>query len=451
MSEKILGTEKITTLFRRYAVPAIIAMVISGIQPIIDGVFLGKIEGTNALASVNLVQPMIHAIIGLGMIVCVGSMSYMGRCLGEGNPQKAQNIFKTGMILIVGMAALLSTVCVIFSHRIALLLGANAILVEGTTSYVRIISIFVPLVGLGFLFGFTSRLIGRPELQMRGAILSVSVNIVLDFLLIKIFHMGLEGAAIATGIAYMAVFVFVTSPLLDRKKTINIHQGRFDKTVIPHMLYNGSSEGVVSLALALSVYILNLAFMENFGETGVAAFTTINYLSQLAIFIMLGISDGISPILSYNYGFQKYDRVKGILKLAAKIDLILGSALFLTVYFFGSQLVSFFVEPNTEVFNMAVAGARFFAIAFFMNGVNIMNSGYFTAIGRAGTSIIISASRGIVFIILGVRVLPIFFGVNGIWLTMPFAELMALMIGGLLLWNSIKELNRKELEQKIAV
>lgn len=451
MSEKLLGTEKISTLFLKYSIPAIISMVIAGIQPIIDGIFLGNIEGANALASVNLAQPLIQAIIGLSMIICVGSMSYMGRSLGEGNKEKAQDIFKTAVISIIALSVATSVVCVVFSRDIAIFLGANAVLVDGVTIYVRIISVFVSLIGLGFLFGFAARLIGRPELQMKGAIFSLGVNIVLDFLLVKVFRLGLPGAALATGLAFVSVFVFVLAPMFNRDSAVNLFKGHFDRKIVPPVLYNGSSEGVVSIAIALSIYVFNLMFMARSGEIGVAAFTTINYMSQLAIFIMLGISDGVSPLLSYNYGYCKYDRLKEILKLAAKVNLAIGSILFSILYFFGPQLVSLFIKGNPVVFDMAVSGSKLFAYAFLFNGLNIMTSGYFTAIGRAGTSIIISASRGIVFILIGVRVLPIFFGIDGIWLTMPFAEFLALLIGGSLLRNNFKELNRKSKEMESVV
>jgi putative MATE family efflux protein len=451
MSEKLLGTEKISTLFIKYSIPAIISMVIAGIQPIIDGIFLGNIEGTNALASVNLAQPLIQGIIGLSMIICVGSLSYMGRSLGEGNKKKAQDIFKTAVISIISLSVATSVVCVIFSRNIALTLGANAVLVDGVTIYVRIISVFVSMIGLGFLFGFTARLIGRPELQMKGAIFSLLVNIILDFLLIKVFHMGLMGAALATGIAFISVFVFVMAPMFNRSNSVNLFEGKFDARIIPPVVYNGSSEGVVSVAIALSIFVFNLVFMARAGEIGVAAFTTINYISQLAIFIMLGISDGINPMLSYNYGYQKYERLKSTLKLAAKVNLAVGTILFMLLFFFGPQLVSLFVRDNPAVTEMAVVGSKLYAFAFFFSVINIMNSGYFTAIGRAGTSIIISASRGIVLILLGVRFLPMMLGIRGIWITVPLAESITLLIGGFLLWKNFREQKSEKDKKELVI
>ncbi len=429
MNDNILGTEKISKLFIKFSIPAIISMVIAGAQTIIDGIFVGNFVGQNALASVNIVQPFIHVIIGFSMIISIGSLSFMGRSLGEGKKEEAQNIFKTATIVL----AIVSLVVLLFgsllSVNIAALLGANEVLLEGVSIYTRTISIFAPLMSLMFLFGFTNRVVGKPELYLRGMILSIIVNISLDFILIKQLSFGIRGAAFATGIAYVSAFFIVVYPMLSKKNIVNIFSGKFDKSVIIPILYNGSSEGVISIATATTAYLFNITFMKIAGESGVAAFTTINYISQFGILIMFGISDGIGPILSYNYGYKKHDRLNDTLKLASKVNLVVGVILFFILFVFGKQLVSLFASGNEEVLNLAVRGSRIYAFAFLLCGFNIINSGSFTAIGDARASIIISASRGIVFIILGINILPMIIGMNGVWLTVPFAECMTFIIG----------------------
>ncbi|AOR25167.1 MATE family efflux transporter [Clostridium taeniosporum] len=227
---------------------------------------------------------------------------------------------------------------------------------------------------------------------------------------------------------YVAAFSIVVLPMLNKKNTVNIFSGKFDKSVILPVAYNGSSEGVNSIAAAITAYVFNMTFMKIAGEAGVAAFTTINYVAQFGILIMFGISDGIGPILSYNYGYKKHDRLNDTLKLASKINLIVGVILFFILFVFGKQLVSLFVSGNENVVNLAVNGSKIYAFAFLICGFNIINSGYFTAIGDARGSIIIAASRGIVFIILGINILPIIIGMSGVWLTIPFAECMTFII-----------------------
>lgn len=429
MNENILGTEKISKLFIKFSIPAIISMVIAGAQTIIDGIFLGNFVGQNALASVNIVQPFMQVIVGFSMIISVGSLSFIGRSLGEGKKEESQNIFKTAFIVLTVISITILLFGRLFSQEIAVLLGANEVLLEGVSMYTKTIAIFAPIMSLMFLFGFINRVVGKPELYLRGMILSVIVNISLDFILIKQLSLGIMGAAFATGIAYVASFFIVAHPMLNKNNIVNVFSGKFDKSVIIPMAYNGSSEGVISIATATTAYLFNMTFMRIAGEAGVAAFTTINYISQFGTLIMFGISDGIGPILSYNYGCKKDDRVNDTLKLASKVNLVVGVVLFLILFVFGQQLVSLFASGNETILNLAVSGSRVYAFAFLLSGFNIINSGYFTAIGDARASIIIAASRGMVFIIIGINILPMIIGTKGVWFTVPFAEMMTFIIG----------------------
>lgn len=438
----ILGKEKISKLFVKFSIPAIISMVIAGMQTMVDGMFLGNFVGSNAMASINLAQPFIQVIIGFSMIISIGSLSFIGRSLGEGNNEKAQNIFKTSFIFMLAIAIIISIIGFLFSDSIAVLLGANDVLIDSVSIYVKTTSIFSVSTSIMFLFGFIDRVIGRPDLFLKGTISSLIVNIVLDYILLKELNMGIRGAAIATGIAFLSSFFIVIWPMIDKKSIVNVFVGSFDKSVIIPVAYNGSSEGVTSIATATTAYVFNMAFMKIAGEAGVAAFTTISYISQFGTLIMFGISDGIGPIISYNFGDKKYDRVKSVIKLSKGIILGVGIILFVIIFAFGKNLVSMFAGSNKDVLELAVNGSKIYAFVFFMNGFNIVNSGYFTDIGDAKASIIIAASRGIIFIILGIIILPIIFGTSGIWLTVPFAELVTLIIGlRLIKKNKLKEFN----------
>jgi putative MATE family efflux protein len=375
------------------------------------------------------VQPFMQVIIGSSMIISVGSLSFIGRSLGQDKKEEAQNIFRTAVICTVIVTTCILLAGRLFNREIAVLLGSNEVLLESVSIYVKTIAVFAPLMSLMFLFGFIDRVLGNPELYLRGMILSVIVNITLNFVFIKELGLGIRGAAYATGIAYIASFLVVMCPMLNKMNVVNIFNGKFDKSVIAPIIYNGSSEAIIAIAIGTTAYLFNMTFMNIAGEIGVAAFTTINYISEFGTIIMFGISDGIGPILSYNYGYKKYDRVNDTLKLASKINLIIGIILFLTLFLFGKQLVSLFANGNENVLNLAVKGSKLYAFGFLICGFNIINSGYFTAMGNAKASVIISASRGIVFIFLGINVLPMIIGMNGVWLTVPFAELITFIIG----------------------
>lgn len=439
--ENVLGTQKVSKLFVQFSLPAIMAMVINGMQTIIDGIFLGNFVGHNAMASVNLVQPFTQLIIGSSMIISIGCLSFIGRSLGEGKNEEAQNIFKTSLICMVIVSVIITFIGVIFNKPLAVILGANDVLLESVATYIKTLALFALPMSLMFLFGFVDRVIEKPELYLKGSILSVITNIVLNYVLIKELKLGIMGAAIATGMSYSIAFFIVIVPLLNKNTVINIFKGRFDKSTIWPVAYNGSSEGVTAIAIATTSYVFNMAFMKIAGEVGIAAFTSISYISQFGTLIMFGISDGIGPIVSYNYGYKKYDRVEDVLKISYRVTLSVGAVLFLILFLFGKDLVSMFAGNNKEVLDMAVSGSKIYAFSFFLNGFNIVYSGYFTAIGLAKESIIISSCRGIIFIILGIVILPFVFDIQGVWMTIPFAELMTLIIGiGLMKKNQLPSL-----------
>lgn len=428
MSENILGKEKISRLFIKFSIPAIIAMLISGMQTIIDGIFVGNFIGSNAMASISLGGPYVQLVIGISMLISVGSLSFMGRSLGEGNKKLTQDIFKTAVILLSIISLALSIVGFIFSKNISLALGANDILINHVSTYIRTISICILPMSLAFLIGFADRLVEKPDLYFKGMIVSLIVNITLNYILIKKMQLGIAGAALATGISYSSVFIIVLGPMINKKNVINLFVGKFNrKTIIP-VLYNGSSDAMTAIASATSAYLFNMAFIKIAGESGVAAFTSINYIAQFGTLIIFGIGDGISSIISYNYGAKNFHRVKSIFKFSLKISFFIGVVTFLVLFLFGENLINLFVSSDPSVVTLASQGSKLYALAFILNGFNTICSSYFTAIGYAKESVIIALSRGLIFIFLGISIIPLLIGINGVWLTVPFAEVMTFAI-----------------------
>ncbi len=437
MQENILKQGKISKLFIKFSVPAIIAMVIAGMQTVIDGLFLGNLIGPNAMASVSLGGPYIQFVIGFSMLISVGSLSFMGRSLGEGNKKLTQDIFKTSLILLGIGAIFFSLIGVLFSKNIGLVLGANDILINDVSNYIKVISMCIVPMCLAFLIGFADRLVEKPDLYFKGMIASLVVNITLNYILIKKLQLGITGAALATGLSYSSVFLVVVSPMLKRENVINLFVGKFNKSTIVPVVYNGSSEAMSALATVVSAYLFNNAFIEIAGESGVAAFTSINYIAQFGMLTVFGIADGITSIISYNYGAKEFDRVKSIVKLSSVVSFIVCIATFIVLFFFSDSLIKLFVGSDKFILDLAINGAKIYALAFIFNGFSIIYSSYFTAIGYAKESIIIALSRGLVFIVIGITVLPKLIGINGIWFTVPFAELITFMIS-LYLMNKYK-------------
>ena len=239
--ENVLLTRALPGLFFRYVAPAMAAMVLDGIQGIIDGIFIGNYVGADAMASVNIANPYYQIIIGSSMVICSGTMSAAGRALGAGDEKRAKDIYHSALLVLAAISVALM-LAGIFGHRIiARLLGASPALLENSCRYIRALAVFVPAISFKILFGFSGRLIGRPQLYLAGTVTTISSNIFLDYLAVGVLGLGTAGAAGATGLAYLAGLLVVVRPLLRRETVLNLWDGVFRPGEILYAAFNGSS------------------------------------------------------------------------------------------------------------------------------------------------------------------------------------------------------------------
>ena len=428
MQDNVLGTEKISKLFIKFSIPAILSLTIAGVQTMVDGIFLGNFVGTNAMASVNIAAPFMQLMIGMNLIIGIGGASYIGRSLGEGQVKRAQDIFKSACLFMIGLSIVILVLGFTFSHQLASFLGANDVLLADSSTYIKILALFAPFIGLSFILGVFVRCIGKPNVYLISSVASLFANIILNYVLIKQLKLGIVGAPIATGLSFTTSFLIAAIPFIKKSAVLNFFTGKFNWKLTGQLLYNGSSEGVSSLAAAISTFVFNMAFMRIAGEVGVSAFTAIGYISLFASLIVCGVSAGIGPVISYNYGAQLHDRVKQMMNISCKMAMIMGTALVVLIFLFGKYLIMMFVSDNQAVLDLALYGSKIYAFTFFFNGLNILFSGYFTSIGDALSSIIVAVCRGMIFILLGISILPQFIGISGVWMTVPVAEVLTLLV-----------------------
>ena len=428
MQDNVLGTEKISKLFIKFSIPAILSLTIAGVQTMVDGIFLGNFVGTNAMASVNIAAPFMQLMIGMNLIIGIGGASYIGRSLGEGQVKRAQDIFKSACLFMIGLSIVILVLGFTFSHQLASFLGANDVLLADSSTYIKILALFAPFIGLSFILGVFVRCIGKPNVYLISSVASLFANIILNYVLIKQLKLGIVGAPIATGLSFTTSFLIAAIPFIKKSAVLNFFTGKFNWKLTGQLLYNGSSEGVSSLAAAISTFVFNMAFMRIAGEVGVSAFTAIGYISLFASLIVVGVSAGIGPVISYNYGAQLHDRVKQMMNISCKMAMIMGTALVVLIFLFGKYLIMMFVSDNEAVLDLALHGSKIYAFTFFFNGLNILFSGYFTSIGDALSSIIVAVCRGMIFILLGISILPQFIGISGVWMTVPVAEVLTLLV-----------------------
>lgn len=436
-NERQLAEAGIGNLFCKFAIPGAVGLLFVGMQSIIDGLIVGNYLGANALAAISLILPSYSLITAMSIIIGIGSQTLVSIGLGEKNYRKSKDAMTTGVIALFCFCSLFSIGALLFVEEVATLLGSTPLLIGYSTDYMYGLFPFMPIIGVMFYCDYMLKATGHPRFAMMVMSMSVLLNIALTIIFVSKCSMGILGAALATGIAFSIGAICSLVILLNKRHLISLLSGRFRWNMLWKMAYNGSSEGVSELSAGVSILLFNITFMNHLGEAGVAAFTVINYISLVGIMLFLGIADGIIPIVSYNYGAGNWNRILGVVKLAAKSNLLIGVLLFTILVAFAEPIIEQFVGGESNVTQIASYGASIYAISFLMVGVNILASSYFTALTNAKISIVISLLRGFIFIALGLMILPTFFGIDGVWLTIPVAELLTLIISIILFRRSI--------------
>lgn len=436
--EKLLLTGEIPRLFMKYALPGVAGLLFLGIQSVIDGIVLGRFVGANALASVNLVLPCYSLISAFAIVMGIGGQTLVSISLGRGDKQEANNALRSVFVFLLGMSVVVSLVIFLSAGKIASFLGANEVLLPDAVHYIRALVPFFPLLCAMFFGDYIIKAMGHPLYATSVMGMTVVLNIVLDLVFVAVLGWGVMGAGLATGIAFTMGACFNVPRLFSRHEVVAVQRGRYDRRLVWNAFYNGSSEGMSELSVAITVFLFNITMMRYLGESGVAAFTAINYILFIGTTVFLSISDGIIPIIGYNYGARQQERIKSILKLAARTNSLIGIGLFLLLLLFGEQVIGlFFKDHGSEAFEIASRGVSIYCFAFLLCGLNILASSYFTAIGNAKISIIISALRGLVFVGIGILVLPAVFGIDAIWYDVPIAEICTLSVSFWLVRRSL--------------
>ena len=438
--EKLLLTGEIPRLFFKYALPGVAGLLFLGIQSVIDGIVLGRFVGANALASVNLVLPCYSLISAFAIVMGIGGQTLVSISLGKGDKQEANNALRSVFLFLLGMSVVVSLVIFLSAGKIASFLGANEVLLPDSVGYIRALVPFFPLLCAMFFGDYIIKAMGHPLYATSVMGLTVILNIILDIVFVARLGWGVMGAGLATGIAFTVGACFNLPRLFSRHEVVAVQRGRYDRRLVWNAFYNGSSEGMSELSVAITVFLFNITMMRYLGESGVAAFTAINYILFIGTTVFLGISDGIIPIIGYNFGARQQGRIKSILKLAARTNSLIGISLFLLLLLFGEQVIGlFFKDHGSEAFAIASRGVSIYCFAFLLCGLNILASSYFTAIGNAKISIIISALRGLIFVGIGILVLPAVFGIDAIWYDVPIAEVCTLSVSFWLVRRSLKQ------------
>lgn len=419
---------KITTgSLLRFAMPTIISNVFMGLYSTVDGVFVSRLVGTDALSAVNIMIPVILFSNAAGAMLGAGGNAIIARKLGEGKEQEAREDLTFLSLIMVLSSIVLVVLGLIFIRPLIYFLGADEALYPYCYAYAIPSLVIMPLSIFGMMSQLTFISVGKPNLGLITSVMGGVTNMVLDYLLIAVFDMGIAGAAIATGLGFSVpalagIFYF----LFNRKGSLYFVRPKARPWVLLKSCTNGSSEMVTSLSNGIVTILFNNVLMRLAGSDGVAAITIILYAHGILSSAYMGYSFGIAPVISYNYGKQDHGRLQAIYRISLRMIAVFSVCIFIISQLGADLLVGIFAGDNQSVRELALSGFRLFASCFLFIGFNIFSSAMFTALSNGRISAILSTCRNLIFIVIVTLLLPLFIGVTGVWLAIPIAELLGL-------------------------
>ena len=435
---KCLETKMTYFQFLRYLVPSVLTMIFLSFYTTIDGFFVSKYAGSDALAGINIVIPITCIIFGVSVMLATGAGAIIGEKLGQKKEQEANEIFSFISIVLLVFSIIFTFVGIIFLKEICIFLGSSTRLLEHVLPYAFVIFLGTIPMSFKLFFEYLVRTDGRPNIGMLMSMTGLILNVVLDYIFVALFDMGTLGAAWGTFLS-ITVSMLIGLGYFLKYSHIKFCKPRLNWTVLFKSCTNGSSEMLTEMSTGITTFLFNLIIMKFFGEDGIAAVTIIMYIYYFFISFYMGIAVAIAPVVSYNVGSRNHTKIKETTRYSF-ITIALSSVLILAVSLLcGKQIIHLFVDGG-NVFTLTWDGLKLFSPVFLFIGLNVFLSGYFTALGNGFISALISSLRSLILVVVFILILPNIIGVSGVWITMPLAEATTIFIAIYLYQTYGKEL-----------
>lgn len=411
----------------RFVLPSIVMMIFTSIYGVVDGLFVSNYVGKTAFASVNLVMPLLMMLSALGFMMGTGGSAIVAKTLGEGDKERADRYFSMMVYVTLAGGVALTVLGLVFLRPIVTALGAEGEMIGQCLIYGRISLASLTLFMVQNVFQSFFVAAEKPHMGLGVMVAAGVANMVLDYLFIVVLGWGIAGAAAATaagetvgGIVPLIYFSRKNTSLLQLTKT------RVKGKILLKACTNGSSELMTNLSMSLVNMLYNVQLIKLAGEDGVAAYGVIMYVNFIFLATFIGYSIGSAPIVGYHFGARNHNELKNLFQKSMRLIAGWGVLLMLLAFVLSGPLAQFFVGYDTELLAMTSHGLRLYALAFLVSGFNIYGSAFFTALNNGLVSAVISFLRRLVFQMAAVLVLPMLLGLNGIWLAVLVAELLAL-------------------------
>ena len=416
----------------KFAVPTIAMTVFMSFYTMVDGLFVSNLIGTSALSAINLTAPVIQLVTAVSTMLATGGSAVIMKKMGEHKTEEAKEDFTFLILVNVVVGFLMCGLGYLMMDRIFAGMNLSADVEGYCVEYLsRYLLFTVPIL---LMNNFTLYMIAseKAALSLVCSVTGGVLNMVLDFVFIAGFGMGISGAAVATGLGYSVTAVAGLIVFSRKKSLLHFKKPVMRFKVLAGAATNGCSEMATALVTGIITMMFNWTMLRYVGEDGVAAVTIIMYVLMFASSLYTGYSYGVAPMLSYYYGEQNHEKLKKLVAVSLKVIAVISVMTVVMSFALTKPLVSVFARPDNPVYGLAVTGNRICTIALFFIGFNIFASGMFTALSNGVVSAVLAFSRSFVFMLATMLMLPLILGVNGIWLATPAAELMALILSAVM-------------------
>lgn len=431
-SENPLGSEPVSTLLRRFAVPSVIAMLVSALYNMVDQLFIGHSIGVLGNAATNVAFPLSMVCTSIGLLCGIGGAANFNLCMGRREPEHAKSYVGSAISMLAILGVILCVAVQLFLHPMMLLFGATPDVIDYACTYTRITSIGFPFLIVTIGGSNLIRADGSPKFSMLCNLVGAIVNTILDPLFIFVFHMGMAGAALATITGQILSFALVVFYLRGFKTLpLSLSDLKPNMACWARIAALGATPAFNQVAMMVVQIVMNNT-LTYYGSNSVygsdiplACAGIISKVNMLFFSFVIGISQGLQPIVSFNFGAQKYDRVKDAYKKAVFAATAISIVAFLCFQLFPRQIIGIFGSGSEEYLHFAERYFRIFLFFTFLNGIQPVSSNFFTSIGAPKKGIFLSLTRQIIFLLPLLLIFPYFFGIDGVMYTAPIADLAA--------------------------
>ena len=445
-----LGTAKISKLLSHYAFPAIISMITASVYNIVDSIFIGHGVGPLAIAGLAITFPLMNLSAAFGTLVGVGGSSLMSIRLGEHDTESTHKILSNVVILNFITGLIFAIVCLTFIDKILMFFGASPDTIGFAREYMVIILIGNIITHEYYGLNAMLRSTGYPRKSMSLTLIALGINSVLDPLFIFVFKMGIAGAAIATVIAQVIGFGLEMSHFLNHKSYVYFTKESFhyNGTLAKKIIGIGMAPFLMNICSSIIVILINVSLRTHGGDLAIAAYGIVNRLGMIFILIVFGVTQGMQPIVGYNYGAKYYDRLKTILRLGMILSTLIMVFGFLIFLLFPRAMTMMFTVDETLI-KETVRGLVVTNMMFPFVAPSIVISSFFQSIGKSGKAIILSLTRQLLFLIPLLLILPnmlasMGYGTMGVWLSIPISDFVAFLVSVVLLRKQMQQLRAEK-------